>query len=124
MYAMKSKQYTEVGYRYIINRYQLTFLQCLLSCSTTLVALLWCIPLVYMMEQEYFLYMEYGQQNAHINSSMYCYAHISSFLLYSGFWGVLCVGIFSRSCLIKEVYESACFCFSFVLPEQVNEYVE
>jgi ammonia channel protein AmtB len=32
-----------------------------------------------------------------------------------GFWGVLCVGIFSRSCLIREIYEDLCYCCSSLL---------
>ena len=41
-------------------------------------------------------------------------------LLCSGFWGVMCVGIFGRSCLIREVYETVCYCDSLQLPDTVN----
>jgi Amt family ammonium transporter len=34
-----------------------------------------------------------------------------------GFWGVLCVGIFSRTCLIRELYEGLCFCCTSMLPD-------
>ena len=36
----------------------------------------------------------------------------------SGFCGVMCVRIFSKSCLIEEVYETACYCKELVLPEK------
>ena len=49
------------------------------------------------------------------------YKRLHNFVFNSGFWGVLCVGIFSRSCLIEEVYETACYCKELVLPETVNE---
>ena len=38
----------------------------------------------------------------------------------SGFWGVMCVGIFSRSCLISEVYETVCYCDELMLPDRVS----
>ncbi|CAI8026356.1 Putative ammonium transporter 1 member 5 [Geodia barretti] len=38
----------------------------------------------------------------------------------SGFWGLLCVGIFGRTCLILEVYESLCYCVSNDLPSNVR----
>ena len=38
--------------------------------------------------------------------------------MYSGFWGVMCVGIFSRSCLITEVYD-VCYCEELILPDGV-----
>lgn len=38
----------------------------------------------------------------------------------SGFWGVLCVGIFSKQCLIRELYEDLCFCLSTQLPTAVS----
>ena len=38
----------------------------------------------------------------------------------SGFWGVLCVGIFSNDCLIREVYEDLCFCLTTELPTTVS----
>ncbi len=41
-------------------------------------------------------------------------------LMYSGFWGVLCVGIFSKSCLIRETYEDLCFCVTSNLPASVS----
>ena len=37
----------------------------------------------------------------------------------SGFWGLLCVGIFSRTCLILEVYEELCYCVTNDLPSVV-----
>ena len=40
----------------------------------------------------------------------------------SGFWGVLCVGIFSRPCLIRELFEGLCFCCESVLPDTVSMY--
>ena len=39
----------------------------------------------------------------------------------SGFWGVMCVGIFSKHCLIEEVYETACYCKELVLPDKVRK---
>ena len=42
--------------------------------------------------------------------------------IYSGFWGVLCVGIFSRHCLIRELYEKLCFCIFSELPSYVSSY--
>ena len=32
----------------------------------------------------------------------------------------MCVGIFSRSCLIKETYETVCYCESLDLPDEVK----
>ena len=32
----------------------------------------------------------------------------------------MCVGIFSRSCLIKETYETVCYCDSLNLPDEVR----
>ena len=49
-----------------------------------------------------------------------CFA---TYYLCSGFWGVLCAGIFSRKCLIKEVYEKTCFCTELHLPEKVSDAV-
>ena len=40
----------------------------------------------------------------------------------SGFWGLLCVGIFSRRCLILEVYSELCYCASNNLPSTVCIY--
>jgi ammonia channel protein AmtB len=40
----------------------------------------------------------------------------------SGFWGVLCVGIFGRTCLILEVYESLCYCVSNDLPSIIESH--
>lgn len=37
-----------------------------------------------------------------------------------GFWGVLCVGIFSKACFIQELYEGLCFCCSSILPDTVT----
>ena len=37
----------------------------------------------------------------------------------SGFWGLLCVGIFSRKCLIQELYEDLCYCVTSDLPSSV-----
>ncbi|XP_064390496.1 ammonium transporter 2-like isoform X2 [Halichondria panicea] len=39
-----------------------------------------------------------------------------------GFWGVLCVGIFSKSCLIRETYEDLCFCVTSNLPASVDNH--
>ncbi len=41
------------------------------------------------------------------------------YFCHSGFWGVLCVGIFSRSCFIRETYEDLCFCVTSNLPSAV-----
>ncbi|XP_065911000.1 ammonium transporter 2-like isoform X2 [Dysidea avara] len=38
-----------------------------------------------------------------------------------GFWGVMCVGIFSQNCLIREVYETLCFCEELSLPSRLKE---
>lgn len=59
------------------------------------------------------------------------YIHIMELLLplyhcmhfCSGFWGVICVGIFSRTCLILEVYESLCYCVDNTLPSNVRTHV-
>jgi len=45
---------------------------------------------------------------------------IMKIFLFSGFWGVMCVGIFSQSCLIREVYETLCFCEDLTLPDRVS----
>ena len=45
---------------------------------------------------------------------------LSFTVLHSGLWGVVCVGLFSRSCLIKEVYETVCYCRELVLPKTVS----
>ena len=45
------------------------------------------------------------------------------YLFLSGFWGVLCVGIFSRHCLIRELYEKLCFCIFSELPSYVSSYI-
>ena len=38
----------------------------------------------------------------------------------SGMWGVLCVGIFSRNCYIRELYGDLCFCLDVELPDFVS----
>ena len=45
---------------------------------------------------------------------------IVTVLLCSGLWGVLCVGLFSRNCLIEEVYETPCYCSELDLPKTVR----
>jgi Amt family ammonium transporter len=40
----------------------------------------------------------------------------------SGFWGLLCVGIFSRRCLILEVYSELCYCASNNLPSTIDSH--
>ena len=45
---------------------------------------------------------------------------VVTFIFYfSGFWGIICVGLFSKTCLIKELYEDLCFCVSSDLPSSV-----
>ena len=34
----------------------------------------------------------------------------------SGLWGVICVALFTKLCLIEELYSGLCFCCSSVLP--------
>ena len=43
-----------------------------------------------------------------------------NFLPCSGFWGLVCVGIFTRACFIRELYEDVCFCVSSNLPLTVS----
>ena len=38
----------------------------------------------------------------------------------SGFWGVLCVGIFGKSCFLQEVYNNLCYCLFSELPDVVR----
>ena len=40
-------------------------------------------------------------------------------LIYSGFWGIICVGLFSKTCLLKELYEDLCYCITSDLPSAV-----
>lgn len=54
---------------------------------------------------------------AYIHVRVYCTHHALS--LHSGFWGLLCVGIFSRGCLIQELYEDLCYCVTSDLPSSV-----
>ena len=49
-----------------------------------------------------------------------CSIMISIFVFCSGLWGVLCVGIFSKGCLIREVYDHLCFCVTSELPDVVR----
>jgi len=48
------------------------------------------------------------------------YSTLYSQYCFSGFWGVMCVGIFSKDCLIREIYETSCFCEELSLPERVS----
>ena len=58
--------------------------------------------------------------NIFINSSLSSFFNqFSCSFCCSGLWGVLCVGIFSKECLIREIYENLCFCVNSKLPEAV-----
>lgn len=35
----------------------------------------------------------------------------------SGFWGLLCVGLFYEPCLVVEIYDGTCFCEEFLTGE-------
>ena len=39
---------------------------------------------------------------------------------FSGFWGVLCVGLFYKSCLVVEICDDTCFCEEFLTGELVQ----
>ena len=71
-----------------------------------------------MTEPGYFPYMQCG--NDYNNVIIINIIIIIIDPLYSGFWGLLCVGIFSKSCYIRELYEELCFCCSSALPDAVS----
>ena len=39
---------------------------------------------------------------------------------FSGFWGLLCVGLFYKSCLVVEICDDTCFCEEFLTEEIVQ----
>jgi ammonia channel protein AmtB len=38
-----------------------------------------------------------------------------------GLWGLLCVGVFRKTCLVRELYENLCYCLNSDLPSSVDD---